>query len=634
MNSLLGAVLYVWLRLVATSATSTPPNIIFMLVDDLPWNAGGFGEYGSSSDMDSMTPNLNGYVDAGVKFSNYYAQETCTPSRAALMTGRYPVNTGTQYGSVDTEVPWGLPLDETLLPEVLKAKSSYTTYQVGKWHLGHFQPKMLPTARGFDYALSYYSSSVTYWSKFHLDTDIFSDDTKEENHFLDLTYSDNTCFAAYDGDDVHDYSTNLYRDKAINIVKNHDYDTTSLFLYLAFQAVHDPYEDIDYPNGIPKTMLGTKTYKKVLKKVAGRLRRQMAMSLYLVDAAVESVVKAVKKTGQSHNTYFIFASDNGGCFHSGGRNGPLRGNKGTLFEGGSKVNAILWGGKLSSSMEGTTYGGVFHVSDWFPTILDMAGISSSGYTSTKTLDGVSHWSYLKALTTSSSSTATNDGPRTYMLYNYYTNVEDKTWTSPIRAIRNRRYKLVQTMSGKANAYDDWDSASEVEDNDDDMTGTGTCTQGTATNTGKYTSFLFDLVSDPYEITNLYSEGAYASIISTLETQLATYANSSTQDVEYALPTNKACYVAWKKADNTIVPWIKHQKAGEGYPTWNKHGCDYSLLSPLYKDDDKADDDDFKYIDDDTFIDTSPTMQPTTKPSSKPTTKPSSKPNSKLRRASL
>jgi arylsulfatase A-like enzyme len=127
------------------SSSSTKPNFVFILADDLGWNSIGYMGY----DMSFVTPELDKLAASGIKLTNYYAMEYCNPSRAALLTGRYPLNMGMQYGTVEYDVPWGLRLEETLLPEVLKSEG-YSTYMLGKWHLGHFNERYLPTARGFD----------------------------------------------------------------------------------------------------------------------------------------------------------------------------------------------------------------------------------------------------------------------------------------------------------------------------------------------------------------------------------------------------------------------------------------------------------------------------------------------------
>jgi arylsulfatase A-like enzyme len=538
------------------------------------------------------------------------------------MTGRYPLTLGMQYGDVDPNTHWGLNETETLISQVLKSKGKYTNYALGKWNIGHFSSKLLPTARGFDYYLGYQAGSTTYWSKFHPDTTIFDDDANKKKHFLDLTYGDNTCYAAYDGDDKHDYSTWFYKDKAVNIIKHHQYEDTALFLYVSFQAVHDPYEDIDFPSGVPRKYVSSSIDKEVTTTVVGRKRRQLALSLNLLDSAVEDIVNAVDDAGQSESTYFVFTSDNGGCYLSGASNGPLRGNKGTLFEGGTKVNAFIYSSKFSGTdLVGITYGGLMHVTDWFPTILSMADVNyspPSGYE----LDGVSHWSTILALTSKSDDSASS-GPRDYLLYNYYTDIKDGSWDNPVRAVRNTQYKLIDTMAD--NDFDGWNDVDTEVDDDDQLDDMGTCTQYKTTKSGTYTSFLFDLINDPYETTNLYDDDKYSEVIEELQAKLKEFKDNSRTDV-YSDEINKMCFRVWKAASNVIVPWTLDETSGEGYPTFSKSGCDYTLLSPLFRDDDK--DDDFKLIDDDDFEDTRPTTQPTHKPSHSPTHKPTHSPTHK------
>jgi arylsulfatase A-like enzyme len=283
--------------------------------------------------------------------------------------------------------------------------------------------------------MGYQSGSTRYWSKQCPNAHHSAkrdDDDGDTNYFIDLMYGDGSCYSGYDGSDLHKYSTYLYRDKAIKIINKHNYDDKSLFLHVSFQAVHDPFEDNGkYESGVPKTYVGSSMYKMILKHVVGRKRRQYAMSLYLMDEAIGKIAKAVDKVGQLDNTYFIFTSDNGGCYTAGGRNGPLRGNKGTLFEGGTKVDALVYSTKLSSKQKGKRYGGLMHVTDWFPTILDMASLSFTP-DSSYPLDGLSHWDTWTDL--SDSDDATVEGPRTSMIYNYYTDVSSVSFPTgqPVR----------------------------------------------------------------------------------------------------------------------------------------------------------------------------------------------------------
>jgi arylsulfatase A-like enzyme len=171
------------------------------------------------------------------------------------MTGRYPLSVGWQYGDVKDSYDGGLSLNETTIAEVLKA-NGYVNYIFGKWNLGHESPRYLPTARGFDYFFGYLSSYSTYWSK--------SD--PEHPDFIDLMYADKDCYYQYDSKDMTDYSTTLYRDKAVNRIESHDF-SKPIFLYLPFQAVHDPFADATagFPGGLTKDNIAADTYDYIVK---------------------------------------------------------------------------------------------------------------------------------------------------------------------------------------------------------------------------------------------------------------------------------------------------------------------------------------------------------------------------------
>jgi arylsulfatase B/arylsulfatase I/J len=229
-----------------------------------------------------------------------------------------------QYFMVESAIPWGLELEETTIAQVL-SDNGYKTHMLGKWHLGHSTPRYLPTARGFDTFTGMLNGESYYWSKRNPD----------HPHFKDFMSSDRECFWPYDESDMHEYSTFLYRDKAVKAIEQHDFATSPMFMYVAFQAVHDPFYDFDqFESGIPTSYLSNKMYKKIMKKVKGRKRRQYAMALSLLDDAVESIHDSLDAQGQLDNTYIIFTSDNGGCYNAGGKNGDYRGTKGSLFEGG------------------------------------------------------------------------------------------------------------------------------------------------------------------------------------------------------------------------------------------------------------------------------------------------------------
>jgi arylsulfatase A len=153
--------------------SSHPPNIILFFADDL-----GYGDIGSYGHPNIRTPNINKLADEGMKLTSFYVTASyCTPSRAGLMTGRYPIHT--LPGNI---APWsenGLPLDEPIISELLK-EVGYRTMAVGKWHLGHARKEFLPTGRGFDrfYGLLYSNDMILPWVNTDLPLELFVDDNR------------------------------------------------------------------------------------------------------------------------------------------------------------------------------------------------------------------------------------------------------------------------------------------------------------------------------------------------------------------------------------------------------------------------------------------------------------------------
>lgn len=463
--------------------------------------------------------------------------------------------------------------------------------------------------------MGFLTGETYYWSKL----------CPQHTGIRDLLYADENCYHGYDGDDKHDYSTFLYRDKAIKVIRNHDY-SAPLFMYLSFQGVHDPYHDHNlYSNGIPKEYVTDDVYNAIHTSVAGRERRQLAMALSIMDDAVKKVYRAVKQMGQSSNTVFVWTSDNGGCVLTGGRNGDLRGSKGTLFEGGTKVDAFIYSPLIAASARGSQYSSVFHVSDWLPTLLEIADIDyvpASGHE----LDGVSHASNLVA-----------DSPeevRSSMLYNFYTNIEEQSrdgqmwnmWTDAPLAIRDAQYKLIHTYVN--NDFSGWYSQDSKNEDDDSLVNAATCSQ-TDTLSGNYSFFLFDLVNDPYETVNLYDDEDYDDIKSDFYDALIKLAKGSRLDITTFMETAVATSV-WVQHSNTIVPWVELDSGIDVlYPRYCRST---TIVSPSDNDDYSdawgwadstddvsldGDDDDSVLSRNDDLIDTTPTFRPTFRPTSVP-----------------
>ncbi|XP_005090307.1 arylsulfatase B [Aplysia californica] len=328
------------------------PNIIFVLADDYGYN--DIGYHGSQI----ATPNLDKLASDGVKLENYYVQPICTPTRSQLMSGRYQIHTGLQHSIIHPEQPNGLPLDSPTMADKMK-EAGYATHMVGKWHLGFFKDEYLPWNRGFSTFYGYLNGAEDYFSH----KKAFSDGKE----YLDLRDHKGPIHS----EDGH-YSTHLFTEKATDVVRAHD-ASKPLFLYLAYQSVHSPMQ-------VPGE------YKRKYDHIQDWKRRFYAGMVDAMDEGVGNLTKALKDKGLWDNTVLVFSTDNGGAVGDGGNNFPLRGGKGSLWEGGMRGVGFVSGGKLSAS--GSVNRELIHVTDWFPTLV---GLAQGALNGTKPLDGVDQW---------------------------------------------------------------------------------------------------------------------------------------------------------------------------------------------------------------------------------------------------
>lgn len=316
----------------AAPAPAARPHIVFLLMDDLGW--GDVGYHGS----DIRTPAIDSLAAAGVRLEQFYAQPVCSPTRAALMTGRYPMRHGLQ---VDVIYPWsqyGLPLEERTLAQALR-EAGYETSICGKWHLGNFRREYLPTARGFEHQYGLYFGATDYFT--HL----------RDGVTLDWHRNDRACRE-------EGYSTFLIADEAVRRIRERD-RARPLFLYVPFNAVHVPYQ----------------APQKYVEAYAHRPepQRTHAAMLAAADEAIGRIVAALDETGLRKDTLIVFSSDNGGDVRPkfGASNGPYRAGKATLYEGGVRVAAFAsWPGRLKA---GSVVNEPLHMVDWYPTLLKLAG---------------------------------------------------------------------------------------------------------------------------------------------------------------------------------------------------------------------------------------------------------------------
>ena len=329
------------------AARAEAPNIVFILADDL-----GREDCGFMGGKDIKKPHLDKLAAAGAKLDAFYVQPVCSPTRAAFMTGRYPMRHGLQVGVVRPWAQYGLPLDEQTLAQGLKG-AGYTTAIIGKWHLGHSAPEYLPTKRGFDHQYGHYNGALDYF-------------THVRDGGFDWHKDDKACRD-------EGYATHLLAKDAGKFV-NENAGKKPFFMYVPFNAVHAPHQ-------VPEEYM--KPYAGTLKGE----RLKYAGMLAAMDEAVGEIVDAVEKAGVRKNTLFVFSSDNGGPQPGVVTdNGKYRAGKATLYEGGVRVAAFAtWNGHIKA---GSTITEPLHMVDWYPTLLKLSGAKVSQKLA---VDGLDIW---------------------------------------------------------------------------------------------------------------------------------------------------------------------------------------------------------------------------------------------------
>lgn len=359
-----------------TTLAAERPNIVHIVADDLGWKDVGF-----NGCTDIQTPNIDKLAAGGAKFTQFYVQPMCTPTRACLMTGRYPFRYGLQTIVIPTAAGYGLDTAEWLMPQCL-SEAGYKTAIIGKWHLGHADKKYWPKQRGFDYQYGAMIGELDYF-------------THDEHGVLDW-FRDNVPVRE------KGYTTNLLGDDAVKYIMSQDPDRP-FYLYLTFNAPHTPYQ-------------APKEYVAKYARIADPTRRTYAAMVDCLDQNIGKVVAALDKKGLRDNTLILFHSDNGGTrdkMFTGQMadvskinlpcdNGPYRSGKGSLFEGGCRVAACAnWPGHIKAQ----AIDRIIHAMDIYPTLAALAGASTN---KCKPLDGMNVWDTIAE---------GKPSPRTDVIYN-------------------------------------------------------------------------------------------------------------------------------------------------------------------------------------------------------------------------
>lgn len=310
------------------------PNIVLILADDM-----GYGDFSAFNGGLSATPTLDALMGEGITLSRHYtASPVCNPSRAALLTGRYPHRTG----SIDT-LDWRgldrLALREVTLADVLSV-AGYSTGLVGKWHLGAFDRRYHPENRGFDESVCFRGGWQDYYR-------------------WNLEYGDAMRHA--DGR----YLTDVFTEEAVHFIDRHR--AAPFFLHVTYNAPHDP---LQAPEDEIRPFVETGRYTKAVSTIYGMIRR--------MDSGIARILEALRRNGLEENTIVLFTSDNGPQFGGTGDmnhdrfNCHLHGSKGVVYEGGILVPMVMrWPAGLAGGGEVHQ---MVHFCDWFPTLLAAAGV--------------------------------------------------------------------------------------------------------------------------------------------------------------------------------------------------------------------------------------------------------------------
>ena len=332
------------------------PNVIVILTDDQ-----GSIDMNSYGATDLCTPNMDRLAKEGVRFTQFYAgAPVCSPSRAALLTGKTNLRAGLPNNvpipeKADKTGEYGLPTEEITMAEMLK-EYDYRTALIGKWHLGH-RPENLPNGQGFDYFFGHQNGCIDNYSHFYY----------------------------WNGPNRHDlyrnseevyYPGNNFSDLMVDEIKGfvNQKDKDPFFVYWAFNAPHYPYQ------GTPKWL----DYYKDLPTP----RKEYAAFLSYTDEQIGRVLDYLDEEGLAENTIVIFQSDHGHsregrAFYGGGNAGPYRGSKFSMFEGGIRVPAIIRYPNMIPANEVRDQ--LAMEMDWFNTVADLINIDISD----KNLDGKS-----------------------------------------------------------------------------------------------------------------------------------------------------------------------------------------------------------------------------------------------------
>ncbi len=360
-----------------TQPGSKKTNVVVILADDL-----GYCDTNLYKCDEVPTPNINSIARDGVLFSaGYVASSVCAPSRAGLMTGRYPQRFGFEFNNGPPrrteEKGLGMPRSEITLAQAMK-QAGYTTGIVGKWHLGNTQQQQ-PLSRGFDHFFGTFHGATLYGNNDMPGLKTIT--VKDEENFPEKRTPRIGIYKDRELVEENEYLTDALTREAINFIGQHQKEP--FFLYLSYTAVHTPLQ-------------ATEKYLKRFEKVTNPAQQVYRAMVSALDDGVGAVLGKLKEIGLEKNTIIIFLSDNG-CptYTNVCSNFPLNGGKTIYYEGGVRVPfAMKWSGQIPA---GRVYDQPIISLDIFPTVVEAVGAKLP---KDRVIDGVNLLPYLNGQKTS------------------------------------------------------------------------------------------------------------------------------------------------------------------------------------------------------------------------------------------
>eukprot|EP00117_Sycon_ciliatum_P021277 scpid85922/ scgid3443/ Arylsulfatase B; N-acetylgalactosamine-4-sulfatase len=331
------------------STASPQPNIVVFLVDDLGWSDVGF------NGAEYTTPTIDEVAEESLILNRYYVPSSGSPSRAALLTGRYPHRLGLAHTDISNGFDIAVPTEYDTLADQLGGLG-YATHMVGKWDLGMSRWANTPTFRGFDSFVGFYGTSEDHFSHASVGH-VGLLGTEGLTQYAGVDLRNNTQALT---DKAGTYGSEIFTDRAVEVIQGHDYDEKPLFLYFGAQVVHTPLQ-------------APESYVSQCSDITNKNRQMMCAMTKVCDENLKDVVDALKDAGQWNNTVLLFMTDNGGQTSAGSSNQPFRGGKMTMYEGGVHGLAFIYG-PVVGIPQGNSTDVLVHTVDWMPTLVNGVGM--------------------------------------------------------------------------------------------------------------------------------------------------------------------------------------------------------------------------------------------------------------------